>query len=83
MAGDLVYSKGQKDPYNIYCLFAGACEAIDPISDELVWVFVEGMIFGLEGWIDWEGNPHAAGDVGYPHTVVAQPHEIPGRDRYS
>lgn len=41
------------------------------------------MIFGLEGAIDWDGKMHAAGDVGYPHTVVAQPHEIPGRDRYS
>jgi len=41
------------------------------------------MIFGLEGAVDFSGKARNGDDKGYPHTVVAQPHEIPGKDRYS
>ena len=80
VAGDLVYQKGEKEPYNVYNVFAGAVEAIDPISDELVAVYQPGMLFGLEGAIDCRGSKRDK-ELGYPHTVVAQPLQIQGVDR--
>eukprot|EP00392_Amoebophrya_sp_AT5.2_P008354 g8375.t1 len=35
VAGDLVYSKGQKDPYNVYSIFTGVCEAVDPDTEQV------------------------------------------------
>lgn len=64
VAGDFVYTKGQKEPYNIYSIFNGACEAIDPDSNELSFVYVQGMLFGLEAAVDQEGR-HRHGDEGY------------------
>jgi hypothetical protein len=39
------------------------------------------MLFGLEGAVDFNGNAVADPQQGYPHTVVAQPNEVPGKDR--
>ncbi|CAD7933386.1 unnamed protein product [Amoebophrya sp. A120] len=84
VAGDLVYSKGQKDPYHIYNIFTGACEAVNTDTDELVAVYTKGMIFGLEGAIQPDGHPVSKEeDNGYPWSVTAQPLIVPGTDRES
>ncbi|CAD7958568.1 unnamed protein product [Amoebophrya sp. A25] len=88
VAGDIVYAKGQKDPYNIYNVFSGACEAVDPEPEDitegekLIGVYNKGMLFGLEGALETNGESLKT-DKGYPYTVMAQPLVVAGADRQS
>lgn len=53
--GDPIYILGQQEPFNIFNVFSGACEAVDD-NGEVQLIFSKGAIFGLECMVDLTGQ---------------------------
>lgn len=80
LEGDTIYEAGQTEPYHIYMIFNGTCEAIDGLTGELVCVYITGMLFGVEAVAGSDGEVRrdvVNGREGYPYTVRAQVAHMP------